>query len=38
MKHKNKVKKLQSRIKDYEQTVAKTANPRAFHKPGSFNK
>ena len=39
MKYKKKLKKLESRIKDYEQTVAKTKkDAQGFKKPGSINK
>lgn len=37
-KHSKKVqKKLDRRIKDYEASIQKKADPRAFHKPGSRN-
>lgn len=39
MKHKNKVKKLQSRIRDWENTVNKSPdNKKAYKKPGSVKK
>ncbi len=38
MKLKNKLKKLQSRVKDYEDMISKhkVTNPNAYHKPGSM--
>jgi len=39
MKHRNRVKKLEARIKGYEAIQAKqTGTSNAFHKPGSLRK
>lgn len=39
MKYKNRVKKLEGRIKDYERMTSSTKqNPEGFKKPGSFKK
>ena len=35
---KNRIKKLELRIKDYENTLKNVSDPRAFKKPGSLKK
>ena len=39
MKHKKKIKRLEAKIKAYEQTVSrKNVDSKGFKKPGSLNK
>jgi len=39
MKHTNKVKRLQARIKDYEQLIARDSNAaKSMRKPGSLRR
>lgn len=38
MKHKNKVKRLKARIRDYEAMMSRLRDMKGFHKPGSVNK